>query len=545
MDDVEAWAGHEATFAKADISHVFEDLPQEVKDVLQLVQAHIFTRRIRAKDCFLDFDPLRSGRCTPQQFARGVRTMVPSLSQAEVKLMEDHFTDHMEQIIQPQVVSYWRFARAVDAVFVVPDLEKYPTIKVPRPGASLETEQKVPRSCDDEAAMELLLRKIALLTKTRGVIFRERFQDCERSLDTSLLCPRFSGKVTDMQFLQNFPFMQDVNDYELKLLIQRYSTEQGDVNYVAMDKDLEVIQLEPPSPQSSTARSPLSSRGGGFFSARSKLGPAATSVMGSKDTSGLRLATTQDYDIEVLVRLKAEVAAKRLRVHGCFQEMDRLRRGVVTMGQARTVFTILRMELEFKELEAVQRLFDNDGMFDYTHFCNVVNEVPLSARNGELPPTVQPSTPPAGLQSERVRVQNPLNADGEDQLAAVEIWIFKRCELRTMNAKSFFQDFDRVRSGRVTRNQFLRIMDMMQLGLVPWQLEVLMEAYHCINGREFSYLDMCNSIQRRAVQELGRPMSTQLGRRTPDPARYFTRKGQIVPNMKASMLPLSARPFTR
>lgn len=532
----------------------FDDPPQEVLDVITQVQAYIFTRRVRAKEFFLDFDPLRAGRCTPQQFLRALSSVVPILKPHDMKVLMDYYTDRRENIVKPQVVCYLAFVRAVDAIFVVPDLEKQPTLKVPRPGSTADgvIPSRIcesPRPCADEELVQQVLYRLALLTKTRGVIFRGSFQDAERSLDTSLLCPRFSGKVTEMQFLQHFPLMQDVNDYELHLLLQRYGTESGDINYVAMDKDLQNIlselsseQVSPNASQrfSMSARSPFSRPGN----------PATTSVMGKKEIGSLRLPTPQEQHsvgADLLCRIKEEVAARRLRVHGSFQEMDKLRRGCVTMGQARTALTVLRIDLDYKELEQLQRIFDKNGLFNYTEFCNAVNEVPLSAKNGELPPTIPPrceaSPPPSRRVVERVRVLNPLLPEAEDLLAEAELWLAKKSEQRRLNVKLLFQDYDRSRCGRVTRSQFLRIMDNNDFRLNPDHLDVLLEAYGDEYGREFSYLDLCTSIQRRAAEELGMPMLSALNRRTPEPSKYFTRKGQIIP-LDYSRAPLSARPYT-
>lgn len=210
------------------------------------------------------------------------------------------------------------------------------------------------------------------------------------------------------------------------------------------------------------------------------------------------------------------------------------------MGKARTVFTILRLELDNKELDSLSRIFNKAGMFDYTEFCNIVNEVPLSARNGELPPTMQPSTSPSQRSAERVRMQHQLLPDAEDDLLYAEHWIAKQVELRKINVRQAFQDFDKIRSGRVTRSQFLRVMDMLFLGLKPHQLDVLIEAYSDANGREFSYLDLCTSLNRRGYEELG-SMTSQWSTRAETP-RYF-RRGKVVP--LGAEAPLTARPCTR
>lgn len=511
-----------------------EDYPENVKEIIRQVQAYIFTRRIRVKEIFLDFDPLRCGRCTPHQFVRGLNSVAPHLTASQMRILTDFYSDSVQDLMKPQVVRHLEFIRAVDGVFGGFELEKQPIVKVPRPGHCLKKHGDDISPCDDEAAVEQTLRRLALLVKTRGVIFDKCFQDAERSLDTSLLCPRYSGKVTEAQFCSHFPFMQDISDYELTLILQRYyNSETAGINYVAMDKDLQAL-IEEPFQESSyygSAKSTCSGR------------PTPRSVV--KGGNAYRLPSPQeqdDLDSELLARLKAEVASRRLRLHGSFQEVDRLRRGAVSMGQARTVFTILRIELDQKELEMLQRLYDVDGLFNYRDFCNRILEVPLDAKLEDISPISASEGPPYLKRHERVRTRHALQPDAEELLEEAELWIARRAEHRTINVKSHFLDYDKLRRSRVTRSQFLRIMDMLQMGLHQCHLRVLMEAYCDASGREFSYLDLCNSLQRRAV-ELGKTM-TSWRRKTPEPSKYFTRKGKVIPLARP---PLSARnrPMTR
>lgn len=248
-------------------------------------------------------------------------------------------------------------------------------------------------------------------------------------------------------------------------------------------------------------------------------------------------------ETDLLGRLKVEVASRRLRLHGSFQEVDRLRRGAVTMGQARTVFTILRIELDSKELETLHRLYDLNGLFNYREFCNQILEVPLDAKLEDLSPISASEGPPYLKWQERVRSRHPLQPDAEELLAEAEMWIARKAEHRTINVKSHFLDFDKLRCSRVTRSQFVRIMDMLQMGLHQCHLQVLMEAYCDASGREFSYLDLCNSLQRRAL-ELGKGVQSWR-RRTPEPSKYFTRKGKVIPLARPPMSARTSRPMTR
>lgn len=70
-----------------------EDYPENVKEIVRQVQAYIFTRRIRVKDIFLDFDPLRCGRCTQYQFVRGLNSVAPQLTASQMRTLTDFYSD--------------------------------------------------------------------------------------------------------------------------------------------------------------------------------------------------------------------------------------------------------------------------------------------------------------------------------------------------------------------------------------------------------------------------------------------------------------------
>eukprot|EP00434_Breviolum_minutum_P034673 symbB.v1.2.030691.t3/scaffold3488.1/size55655/5 len=74
-----------------------EDYPENVKEIVRQVQAYIFTRRIRVKDIFLDFDPLRCGRCTQYQFVRGLNSVAPQLTASQMRTLTVAASAHQMQ----------------------------------------------------------------------------------------------------------------------------------------------------------------------------------------------------------------------------------------------------------------------------------------------------------------------------------------------------------------------------------------------------------------------------------------------------------------
>lgn len=496
--------------------------PPDVVGVLNKVQAQVFQRRLRVKDKFRGFDPLRSGRCTAQQFVRAVNQLVPTLPQTDAEALASRFSESAPASLKLRLVNYQDFARSVDEVFALEGLERDPMIKVPRPGAVLHApSSRPPANSEQQADLGRLLHRLALLTQTRGLIFKTAFQDCERSDAASLLCPRNASKVTIGHFKQYFPLLREVTEQELKLLIEHYKTESGDVHYLALHQDMEDIRLAaeaalvPPRPE------PLTARGaGGFRNTQESRQPGEAA----------------------LEKVRAAVAERRLLMHGLFQDFDRLRRGVCRPGQLPTVLAILNIELSGKELEALTNTFLNhDLLFCYRDFCLAVAEAPLS-EPPESPegrtPTLLPRLPPAPLTARELRKPRPPSARSAAVLEEVEVRLAKRLMQRRLALRSTFQDFDPIRTGLVTRNQFLRIMAMNGMDLGAADATSLCKAYCDVNQLEFRYLDFCDAIEARTGAALQAEFR-DLGLDSRGASRYFDRGGEVIP--LSSRTP---RPFT-
>lgn len=494
---------------------------EDVEALLERLQRHIFKRRIRVKDLFQDFDPLRSGRCTQQQFMRAVNQLVPDFHESEVSLLVANYTDEGPHVYKPQVVNYATFVRAVDEVFTLAELEKQPTVRVPRPGASLNMGSLRPLTlaADYDMRLQQILRRMAILTKTRGITFKSCFQDCERSDATSLMCPRRGGKVTPAQFKQHFPFSKDFCESDLQFVMRKYVTDGGDIHFHALDNDIANVELEPPKTLAPT------------FSAR------ARTAEGKRTQRSLPEGEASASE-DLIEKLRGHVAERRLQLNGMFHDFDKHRKGVCTVGQVNTVFTVLRIQLSDKELDCLSSMFgDGAGGFLYRNFISAVTQAPA------LPaPT---SARAVSLASPSSRRQHH-SLQSEAQLEEIETMVAKRIRMSKLSLKDLFQDFDRTRSGRVTRSQFLRIMDVMECKLTDHQAKLLLQTYCDFDQEEqstsrFAYLDFCASVAK--MEQYASDRSMPYSARTGQPSKYFNLRGQVMPlDVRGNMLP---RPLTR
>eukprot|EP00928_Gymnodinium_smaydae_P019502 TRINITY_DN17490_c0_g2_i1.p1 TRINITY_DN17490_c0_g2~~TRINITY_DN17490_c0_g2_i1.p1 ORF type:complete len:1059 (-),score=251.77 TRINITY_DN17490_c0_g2_i1:131-3139(-) len=212
---------------------------------LQRLQLYVFTRRIRVKGLFADYDKLHCGRCTRWQFTRAITALAPATSQEDVISLAECFTESGPQVREPQVVNYLRFERALEEVFTEPGLEKRPDAYVPKRGACVPTQfRRKPLPPADEDRVQEVLERIAKIVERRGIRFRQCFQTCDHSANVTMVNSRFSGKITRFQFEKFFPLLNEISESELQLLMQRYEAERDSVHFAALDDDVAEIAAE-------------------------------------------------------------------------------------------------------------------------------------------------------------------------------------------------------------------------------------------------------------------------------------------------------------
>lgn len=227
-----------------------------VKDLFDTVRAHVFRRRIRTKDLFIDYDTLHSGRCTKEQFKRVMALILAPtyvhqrFASALDALAKLFFVDEPDAH-EPKVVDYQKFCDAVDAVFLLDSLETGTTIDVP------------------EQSVQEVLHRIGVLMKTRGFNFATCLQDTAGSG-----YPGQKGRIDAERFLRGFPLARDFltqkaefSKEQLRPVVNLYTDKCGNFEFDEMRKDIEILMLRDDPPRDERPRSvvtgrPLSARPG-------------------------------------------------------------------------------------------------------------------------------------------------------------------------------------------------------------------------------------------------------------------------------------------
>lgn len=477
---------------------VFED-EQKIAELISRIQVYVAPRRIRMKEFYVNFDPLRSGRCTRVQFGRGLDTAGVRTSDAEVELLADHFTENGPKVQKPQVVNYDIFCRLIDEIFAA-DLSLANTRDGFSPDASMMQMSQtcfVPRPTEDEDRMAHLMHRLAALCKSRGIVFKYQFVDFDRgpSPSPSNVNPRRAGKVTASQFKRLFPFKKEMSDADVEIIMARYTTDSGDIHFQAIHNDIsEVLSPEPPPfPTSDLILMPDASR-------------------------------WDHMSLNPVKKIQCKVVEKRVRLGEYFQDFDALRKGFCTAGQLKTVLTINNLEKEVDRNDfnhLVEAYTRDDGMFCYALFCRDVDAA-FVMPGLEKDPLATTTLPDSTTTAPARRNRQTLNGSQRQKVNNLEDRL--RCVIRNRRVlmTPMFRDMDKARKGVVSRNQFGRVMGMLGLELEQSDIALLCGIY-CDRGNhnDFNYIDFIKACdppieeQEVAMQQLNAPYQDQA------PSKYF------------------------
>jgi len=500
------------------------DIEDRIGALIHKIQVHVLPRRCRMTEFFINFDPLKHGRCTRVQFGRAIDTLGIKITDTDAELMADHFTQIGPNVQKPQVVNYKAFCGLVDEVFVdASDLD----FKQPgddwgegggggrmSPDSTYMNMMKasmtsfVPKPVEDEERIHHIMHRLATMCKARGICWKLLFVDFDRggNPSPSRMNPTRGGKCSASQFKRIFPFKKEFADDDINYLMNRYSVNgegdpakampQGvDIHFQAIHNDIsEVLSPEPP--------------------------PFPMSCLVLKPDG-----TQWDHmTLNPVKKIQSKVVEKRCRLQEYFADFDPLRKGFCTAGQLKTVLTILNLEKEIDRNDfnhIVDAYSREDGMFCHALFTRDVDAA-FSVPGLEKEPLATTMMPDATSTAPGRRNRMMLSDKKKDSINAFEDKVRARIKKRRILMKPFFEDMDKARKGLVTRNQFLRVMGMLGFELDPREV-ALLAGYYCDRGNhnDFNYVDFIKACdppiveEETAMSQLNAPYQDQA------PSKYF------------------------
>jgi hypothetical protein len=474
---------------------------EAIADLIHKFQTYIFPRRLRIKEFFVNFDPLRCGRVTVPHFSRVIDTIGVRLTEKECLDLSEHFTQAGPGIIEPQVVNYVKFCQVVDEVFADGGPAQVPMSSSP---SSTMLASFQPNSVDDEEHLLHVLHRVAALCKTRSLMLKDCYTDCERepkNPSPSRPNARRAGKVTRKQFLRFFPFIKEISEPDRVLLADRYKTEGGDVHFMALHNDVTEFMY--------TAEQPF----------------ARSDLVLRPDYS-----TWAHQSLDPVHKLRAKIVERRIRITEHFHDFDPLRKGVCTVRQVKTVFTILNIEKEVTRSEfdtIVSKYLRHDDMFCYTDFCEDIDK-DFTTKGLEAMPLATVNMPDHTTTAPARRNKRMLTAEEQSEINKIEDYLRYNVRTRGIHLNPTFLDMDRMHKGFITKGQFIRCLDMLKLGLDEASVKLLATLYADRgNHLDVNYVDFIKSVDKPDPDAELALAQHQMPYQDWVPPTYFDHRGNI------------------
>jgi Ca2+-binding EF-hand superfamily protein len=319
-----------------------------VEEVLDSITVWVTSRRSRVREFFLDFDRLRSGRCSKSQFARGLNLIGMRLSAAEADVLACHFAEEsaQERTKADFKVNYERFCEIVENLTELRARRQEPE---PYPRSDFVASAS---TAEWSHTMLSPVKKVQAKTLEKRVRLLEYFQDFDALR---------KGMCTQGQVKTVFTILgldKEIEQADFKALQDCYSRADGMFCYAEFcnDMDLAVSQTSETDPLmqlsslESTPTSPLSARRNRQFLSEEK--------------------KQKVYDLEEKIR--ARVKFRRCLLRPAFQDLDRTRRGHVTRSQFARVMCMNGFELTNVDVDNLCGVYCDMGNlteFNYLDFC--------------------------------------------------------------------------------------------------------------------------------------------------------------------------------
>lgn len=197
-------------------------------------------------------------------------------------------------------------------------------------------------------------------------------------------------------------------------------------------------------------------------------------------------------------RLRSAVVMKRVRIEEFFHDYDKLRKGRVTKHQFHSILSQLNFnftQAEYNALAARYETSDPERFFSYVDFCASINKAFTTKGIDKAPTaTVAPLTQADTLLARRKYLQGTQTHE-EGALAPVLENYRNEVARRRLNLKPQFQDYDRTRNGHVTKQQFLRVLDLLKISAPDHIVSALLRRYMDKgNVDEVNYVDFCEEV---------------------------------------------------
>lgn len=397
---------------------------------------------INIKTCYADFDKHHIGVVTESQFFRSFPGS-PDIIHEETVLLAKKYRESM----RPGLCNYYSFhediERMQNALAEKEDFTKH----IPNQDI-IDDFGKRPRT----PSLEEIFEKIKEAVHKNGIRTTEFFRDHDKLR---------SGEITESQFICGLSLCCGTQAHlsrdEIQKVVEVYRQPSGRVRYKEfcdiMENAFTVPDLEK-KPTADVYRPPMG--------ALSK-------------APNLLSAQEEDRVNEILKEIAETVRKRRLMVYPYFKDFDRSKgytRGV-TKPQFARMLHFLSITVRPQDLALLCKKFEYPvgGDINYSAFIQSIDSE-YTGTATTISDFAQKDKTPA--ESEELRPLDLSKVDRQELIDRIKHYVL----VNRLRVEEFFQDFDPLRHGSISRPQFRRCLSLMgQPNLTDEQFEVLAQYY--------------------------------------------------------------------
>ena len=433
------------------------NLANDPRDCEERIQNIVVIKRIRVGEFFRDYDKLRKGKVTENQFTTVLSMLNFTLTDEEYDFLIEKYRT------EDGFVNYNAFVENIDSAFTIKGIDKKPSLKVPKmvTGADMKTNKKL-LEYDEEEKNKIteIMEAYRNVIATRRLNLKPIFQDFDKTK---------SGYITKTQFVRVLNQLSiDLSHNILSLLIKKYMDRGNadEVNYFEFINDVD-------RPEDMFGAGRDYNHSYDYFS------------ITDPRKVGSQIVQLQPDDIDdVLTRIRKECSEKRVRLNEFFRDFDRLRSGIITQAQFRIGMNMAKIDLSTSEFELLKSYFNSDkkGMLKWREFCDAIDEV-FTKKGLEKDATFKVTMPSITTKYGQTALQKTDKA-----LSSKLVEKFKeKLRRERLDAKSFFQSWDRHNRFKVSAKQFRQVLATCGFEMTDQESEALCKNYANQDG-DIEYL---------------------------------------------------------
>jgi len=455
------------------LSHTENKLPPheetQVQYVLDVLRDYVLRRRITMLyPFFKDFDrgKLFSRGVTKDQFRRLLNFFEVELTPTDCDLICKKFEEP-----NGTDVNYPAFVQAIDMDY---RCTKDPKDEKKEAQANAwPTTPRSPKLHPELVDIPKLLERLQCEVKVYRNRVCEHFKDFDNLKSGSITKSLFKRGISSLQVYKQHTLTQ--NEIEALCIYYRDPKVVGNVKWSKFEEDVEKVFTERNLEKKPTFQ----------------VQPIDHITLNSWRDGPTVSATTSSIADVAIQRMMSQIAQRRIRTKPCFQDFDRHNTGYVTGSQFEQGLNYLGLESNEEERKALKALFSDSKGFNYIklfdHLEPIVNETPKYEKNFKELPV---------LNKFREERKANLRPHGLTTINGVLDRIKTLVMKKRIRVLEFFKDYDKLKSGRITRVNFTRALDLCHFELTSKEVNLIADSFASPTDSSFvDYLKFSDEIE--------------------------------------------------